>query len=373
MATSAIGPGFLTQTSVFTQSLLASFGFVILISTLLDIVVQLNIWRTLTAANMRAQDMANALLPGLGYLLAALIIFGGIAFNIGNIAGCGLGLNVLTGIDVSFAAIISCVLALLIFAMKEAGKALDIFSKLLGVIMIVVTLYIAISSQPPFTAALQQSFFPTRINTLSIITLVGGTVGGYISFAGAHRLLDAGITGTQNMKQVNKSAVSGIVITGMMRVILFLAVLGVVSKGVILSGVNPAGTVFQSAAGDLGYKFFGIVMWSAAITSVVGASYTSVSFIKTFHPLLHKYQRLLIAVFIIISTIIFVIVGKPVQLLVAAGTINGFILPVALAIILVAGTKQKFVKDFKNPLWLSVAGWAVVVTLSWMAIKTIIH
>jgi Mn2+/Fe2+ NRAMP family transporter len=373
MATSAIGPGFLTQTSVFTQSLLASFGFVILISTLLDIVVQLNIWRTLTAANMRAQDMANALLPGLGYLLAALIIFGGIAFNIGNIAGCGLGLNVLTGIDVSFAAIISCVLALLIFAMKEAGKALDIFSKLLGVIMIVVTLYIAISSQPPFTAALQQSFFPTRINTLSIITLVGGTVGGYISFAGAHRLLDAGITGTQNMKQVNKSAVSGIVITGMMRVILFLAVLGVVSKGVILSGVNPAGTVFQSAAGDLGYKFFGIVMWSAAITSVVGASYTSVSFIKTFHPLLHKYQRLLIAVFIIISTIIFVIVGKPVQLLVAAGTINGFILPVALAIILVAGTKQKFVKDFKNPLWLSIAGWAVVVTLSWMAIKTIIH
>jgi Mn2+/Fe2+ NRAMP family transporter len=373
MATSAIGPGFLTQTSVFTQSLLASFGFVILISTLLDIVVQLNIWRTLTAANMRAQDMANALLPGLGYLLAALIIFGGIAFNIGNIAGCGLGLNVLTGIDVSFAAIISCVLALLIFAMKQAGKALDIFSKLLGVIMIVVTLYIAISSQPPFTAALQQSFFPTRINTLSIITLVGGTVGGYISFAGAHRLLDAGITGTQNMKHVNKSAVSGIVITGMMRVILFLAVLGVVSKGVILSGVNPAGTVFQSAAGDLGYKFFGIVMWSAAITSVVGASYTSVSFIKTFHPLLHKYQRLLIAVFIIISTIIFVIVGKPVQLLVAAGTINGFILPVALAIILVAGTKQKFVKDFKNPLWLSIAGWAVVVTLSWMAIKTIIH
>ena len=36
MATSAIGPGFLTQTATFTNSLLASFGFVILLSILLD-------------------------------------------------------------------------------------------------------------------------------------------------------------------------------------------------------------------------------------------------------------------------------------------------------------------------------------------------
>ncbi|HET9434849.1 MAG TPA: hypothetical protein VFO37_13870, partial [Chitinophagaceae bacterium] len=45
MATSAIGPGFLTQTSLFTEQLLTSFGFVILISILLDIGAQINIWR----------------------------------------------------------------------------------------------------------------------------------------------------------------------------------------------------------------------------------------------------------------------------------------------------------------------------------------
>ncbi|MFZ7143643.1 hypothetical protein ACLSY0_11005 [Avibacterium avium] len=41
MATSAIGPGFLTQTATFTQTLFASFGFVILLSILLDIGAQL--------------------------------------------------------------------------------------------------------------------------------------------------------------------------------------------------------------------------------------------------------------------------------------------------------------------------------------------
>jgi Mn2+/Fe2+ NRAMP family transporter len=54
MATSAIGPGFLTQTTVFTQQLLASFGFVILLSILLDIGAQLNIWRILVVSSKRA-------------------------------------------------------------------------------------------------------------------------------------------------------------------------------------------------------------------------------------------------------------------------------------------------------------------------------
>src|SRR5215217_1241757 len=108
MATSAIGPGFLTQTSKFTEELLTSFGFIILISLLLDIGAQVNIWRILTVTNNRAQDIANKLLPGLGLFLACLIAFGGLVFNIGNIAGTGLGLQALTGLDAKLGAIISC-------------------------------------------------------------------------------------------------------------------------------------------------------------------------------------------------------------------------------------------------------------------------
>lgn len=53
MATSAIGPGFLTQTASFTSTLLASFGFVILISIILDIGAQLNIWRVIGVAKKK--------------------------------------------------------------------------------------------------------------------------------------------------------------------------------------------------------------------------------------------------------------------------------------------------------------------------------
>lgn len=371
MATSAIGPGFLTQTTKFTADLLASFGFVIFISLLIDIGAQINIWRIITVSNSRAQDIANKVIPGLGVGLSILIAFGGLVFNIGNIAGCGLGMNAVSGISVTTGAIISCAIALGIFWYKEAGNLLDNVTKWLGIIMIGLTLYIAIMTQPPMAEALYRTVWPERIDVLKIITLVGGTVGGYISFAGAHRLLDANINGQASIPAVTKSAVSGILITSVMRFVLFFAALGVVWQGAKLSADNPAGSVFQIASGNIGFKFFGVVMWCAAITSVVGASYTSISFFKTLHPAINKYYRGIISLFILLSTVIFCFAGNPVRLLLIAGAFNGLILPLALAVILIAATKKKIVGDYRHPLWMKIAGWLVVVLMSGMGFITI--
>lgn len=371
MATSAIGPGFLTQTSLFTEQLFTSFGFVILVSVLLDIGAQLNIWRIITVSGKRAQDLANGIFPGTGFLLAVLIAFGGLVFNIGNIAGCGLGLQVLFGMDPKAGAVISCILVLGIFWYKEAGRLMDIFTRTLGLVMILLTVYIAISSHPPVAEALWRTFWPEKTDMLKIVTLVGGTVGGYISFAGAHRLLDAGLSGKSCIPQVNRSAVSGILITSLMRFILFFAVLGVVAQGVKLASGNPAATVFQSAAGKTGYLFFGIVLWSAAITSVAGASFTSVSFWKTLLPVVRKNEKLVITVFIILSTLVFIVVGNPVKLLVLAGAVNGLILPVALALILLAARRSGLMGGYRHPLLLQVIGWVVVGVMGYMGVLAV--
>ena len=112
MATSAIGPGFLTQTAVFTNKLKAAFAFAILVSILIDIVVQLNIWRILGVSGKRAQDVANQVCPGLGYFLAFLVALGGLVFNIGNVGGAAMGLNVMLGLPLVPGAIISAVIAI---------------------------------------------------------------------------------------------------------------------------------------------------------------------------------------------------------------------------------------------------------------------
>lgn len=371
MANSSIGPGFLTQTTVFTAQLMAAMGFVILVSILLDIGAQLNTWRVLTVSEMRAQDLAHSLLPGLGYLLAFLVVLGGFAFNIGNIAGCGLGMNVLLGVTFEQGALISCVIALLLFWVSEIGKMLDNFTKILGIIKILLTLYIAVSSQPPVLDALRETFVPEQISTVAIVALVGGTVGGYITFSGAHRLIDAGIKGAAQQARVDRSAISGIVISSIMRYVLFLAAFGVLAQGVVLDRDNPPASVFRYAAGEFGFRIFGVVLWGAAISSVVGAAYTSVSFLKTFHPLIAKYERWCISVFIVLSTLVFIAIGKPTQLLIAAGVINGLILPFGLAIILVAASKPRLMKNYRHPLWMQLAGWIVVAVMGVMGAKAI--
>lgn len=371
MATSAIGPGFLTQTTVFTYQLMASMGFVILISIIIDIGAQTNIWRIIAVSGKRAQDIANDVLPGLGYFLALLVVMGGLAFNIGNVGGAGLGMNVLFGIDAKTGAILSGLLAVGIFVVKEAGKAMDRFAQILGFVMIALTVYVMISAQPPIGEAVVKTFVPDTIDIFAIVTLVGGTVGGYITFAGGHRLIDAGLTGKEHVPDVTRSSIAAILIASLMRVLLFLAVLGVVSQGLQLNPDNPPASVFQLAAGNIGYKIFGVVMWAAAVTSVVGAAYTSVSFIRTFSPTLEKYNRLLVISFIVISTSVFVIIGQPVLILLLVGSLNGLILPIALGVMLIAAHKAKIVGDYKHPIWMTIFGVIIVIAMAWMGIYTL--
>jgi Mn2+/Fe2+ NRAMP family transporter len=372
MATSAVGPGFLTQTAVFTQQLAASFAFVIVASVLLDIGAQLNIWRVIAVSEMRAQDIANAVLPGLGWFLALLVAAGGLAFNIGNIAGCALGLNVLLGLPAGMGALLSAALAIGIFMVREAGRAMDRFTKLLGFVMIGLTMYVAVTARPPVGQAMLRAVAPAQFSALAILTLVGGTVGGYITFAGGHRLLDAGVRGESSLPEVTRSAVSGIVVTAIMRVLLFLAALGVITRGLTLDAANPPASVFRLAAGELGYRMFGVVMWAAAVTSVVGASYTSVSFLRSLSSAIEQHQRVVIAAFIATSTLIFLAVGRPVQVLVIAGAFNGLILPVGLGVLLIAAHRRSIVGNYRHPLWLTVFGAAVTVAVAALGIRTLI-
>ncbi|WP_293953173.1 NRAMP family divalent metal transporter [uncultured Corynebacterium sp.] len=368
MATSAIGPGFLTQTAVFTNQLGAAFAFAILVSILIDIAVQLNVWRIIGISGMRAQELGNTVLPGLGWVLAILVCVGGVVFNIGNIAGGGLGLDALLGVDVKIGGTITAAIAIAIFLFKRLSAALDKFLVVLGSVMIVLTVYVAFVSQPPVGLALKNSVLPETVDWLVITTLVGGTVGGYITYAGAHRMLDSGKTGPENVKAVSNSSIIGILITGLMRVVLFLAVLGVVAGGVVLSTEgNPAAEAFQHAAGEVGLRIFGAVLWAASISSVIGASYTSATFLVANRPEKRKLQNWVTIVFILISCAIFILLGTaPAILLVFAGAFNGLVLPLGFTLMIyVAIFRQKdLLKGYKYPVWLIILG-VIGLVIAW--------
>lgn len=342
MATSAIGPGFITQTATFTAKLGAAFAFAILASIVIDFVVQLNIWRITALTRKNASQTANEAIPGAGYLLAVLVMVGGLAFNVGNIAGAGLGMNAMFGLDPKIGGAISALLAIGVFLSKRAGLLLDRSIIALGILMIVMTVIVAVTSNPPVGEALRQTIFPDVIDFPTITTIVGGTVGGYITYSGAHRLLDKGLVGEENLAAVTRASLTGIAVTGVMRFVLFLAILGVVASGVTLDlssqAANPAGQAFAYALGDWGMRIFGVVLWAAAITSVIGAAYTSVSFLVAFMPMPERSRNIATVIFITVSLAVFVAIGTaPAALLVFVGGFNGLILPIGLTIFTYVG------------------------------------
>jgi len=371
MATSAIGPGFLTQTSVFTVQMGASFAFAILLSILVDIAIQLNVWRVLCVSGMRANELGNTVLPGLGWFLAVLVFVGGMVFNIGNIAGTGLGLNAMLGIDARIGGVIAAAIAIFIFLSKRAGVALDRIVAVLGAIMILLMLYVAIVSQPPLGEALKNTVMPEQIDFFVITTLIGGTVGGYITFAGAHRLIDSGLSGPEHVKDITTTSVLGVVITGVMRVLLFLAVLGVVATGVTLSEDNTAADAFFHAAGEFGLRAFGVVLFAAGLSSVIGASYTSISFVTT-QKVAPRTRNMLTVGFILICAVLFVILNSaPQKLLIFAGAFNGIILPIAFAMVMwVAFKRRDLMQGVKHPIWLLVAGSLALVLEIYIGVKS---
>lgn len=357
MATSAIGPGFLTQTALFTHTLRADFAFAILASLLVDVAAQLNVWLVLGVARRRGQEVASALVPGLGRCVAVAVAAGGLAFNVGNLAGCALGLAVF-GLPPLAGAALSALLAFALLARPAAGRAMDLFVQALGLLMIALTGAVMLASGPDYGQAALRAVLPQRLDPLAVVTLVGGTVGGYITFAGVHRLLAAGRGGPDDAPSLRRAAVTGIVVTGVMRVLLFLAVLGVVSTpGAVLDLANPAASAFRLGAGEWGYRFFGLVLWSAAITSVVGCSYTSLSFLRDPGGLVERRPVAALALFVGLALLGYARLGQPVPLLIAAGALNGLILPITLGVALVAARRPELMGTYRHPLALQALGW----------------
>ena len=143
---------------------------------------------------------------GLGYLLAALVVLGGLVFNIGNIAGTALGINAMFGLDVRIGGAISAAVAIAIFLSSRAGRGdgPDRRRARRGDDRDGARTSRSLSARR-VGEALRQTVLPETIDFLVITTLIGGTVGGYITYAGAHRLVDSGSPGTEHVREITRA------------------------------------------------------------------------------------------------------------------------------------------------------------------------
>ncbi|CAG9416899.1 hypothetical protein NVI2019_OHEONHNH_01863 [Providencia alcalifaciens] len=100
---------------------------------------------------------------------------------------------------------------------------------------------------------------------------------------------------------------------------------------------------------------------------MIGAAYTSMSFLKAFKSSITERQRNIATIlFIAVSLAVYLLMGTaPAALLVFAGGFNGLILPIGLTLFVYIGWKRADLMDgYHYPRWLL---WSGVVTcaLTW--------
>ncbi len=360
MAMTSVGPGFLTQTAVFTNIYKIDMAFPVFASMFITFAIVMNLWRIVGVSGLRIQDIANKIAPGAGYFIGILLALGAVAFNFGNVSGAALGLNVLTDVDTTWGALFTGVVGCLLFVLHNASKRMDQMARYLGLFMIILIAYVAMTSLPPMGETLTAAVMPVDMGNLILptLTIVGGAVGGY--YTGAQRLVDIGLQGKDNIAAIKSAAWAGISIAVVIRILLFLAVFGVIAAGGVLDTSNPAADAFKQGAGDLGYFIFGLVLFVASITSVVGNSYMAVSLVKTLFPAIERQEKACCIGFIVFTSVGTILMDMPILLLMLAGLINSLILPIVLAFMLAATRRKDIVGDYKHPLYLSVMGVLIV-------------
>ncbi|WP_447474607.1 NRAMP family divalent metal transporter [Vibrio harveyi] len=364
MATTSVGPGFLTQTAVFTNIYKIDMAFPVFASMFITFGIVMNLWRIVGVSGMRIQDIANKVAPGMGYVVGILLALGAVAFNFGNVSGAALGINVLTGVDTTWGALFTGVVGCLLFVVHNASKRMDQMARYLGLFMIILIAYVAMTSLPPMGETLSAAVMLTDIGSLLLptLTIVGGAVGGY--YTGAQRLVDIGLQGKDKVPAIKTAAWAGISIAVVIRILLFLAVFGVIATGATLDSANPAADAFRQGAGEVGYFIFGLVLFVASITSVVGNSYMAISLIKTLFPIVARNEKVWCVGFIIITSLGTVTMNMPILLLMLAGLVNSIILPIVLGMMLVATRRKDIAGDYKHPVYLTFTGIAIVVVMA---------
>ncbi|NOT09178.1 MAG: hypothetical protein HOP28_13345, partial [Gemmatimonadales bacterium] len=114
------------------------------------------------------------------------------------------------------------------------------------------------------------------------------------------------------------------------------------------------------------------VIAAAHITAVVGSAYTSVSFIRTLRAGWERHTTPLIIGFIVASTTVFLVVGRPVAILIVVGALNALVLPIGLAAMLLASRRADLMGGYRHPLSLTVAGTVVAVAMAGLGAYTLV-
>lgn len=352
-----IGPGTVTTAVMAGSRFSFDLLWAVVFSTIACIVLQEMAARiTIASGKNLGQTIAVRFGKKYGRLLQHItggtVITGCAAYEAGNILGAVAGLRLLTGMTVpALALIITCGA----FIMLWFGRS----SLISSIMMILVTLMgigfcIMAFSQPVSHADVAGSLIPSIPpgSELLVIGLIGTTIVPYNLFLGS------GISHGQSLSVMRTGLIISVTLGGLVTAIILIAGTAVEK----FSSFQALAASLREHGGSYGAGALALGLFAAGFSSAVTAPYAAAVIGETvFNIKDRRFTRALWIAVLLMGFLFGATQVQPVPIILAVQSLNGFILPLlVIVMILVVNDQRIIVPEHRPGFWYNVLLWFIV-------------
>jgi manganese transport protein len=385
-----IGPAFITAALVFgpgsivtASSLGASFGYSLLwvaILTFIFMVVYTDMAVRIGIASQASP--IQTIKDKWGKLVGALVGIGGFlvatSFQAGNSVGVGVAANVMFSGSTALWAGIFTAIAIALLWLPNYYKSLErLMIGLIG-LMLITFLITAFVSRPE-GGALARGFVPNIPEGagLLIVALIGTTFSVVGAFYQGYLVQEKGWR-EDEYGQGAADALSGIIVLSLITILVMVAAAAVLlPQGVSVSSPADLAVTLEPAVGTWAAVVFGLGIFGAAFSSLIGNATLGGALISDAFGLGHhlgsiKVKTAITLVMLLGGIIAIVFAAVPIQMLIFAQAITILVVPFIGLLMLWLASDRARMGSLANPAWKTVLGIVGFLALLATAVRLII-
>lgn len=378
---SFIGPG--TVTTATRAG--AGFGFALLWAVIFSIVATIILQEMVArigivtkqglGENIRELFQNQILKFATVWIVLIAVCVGCAAYISGDLLGTSLGISYLSGIPENY---VAPMVGIIILILNLLGGYKFIEKIMIGLIVIMCITFITtmVVATSDVLGVLQGAFIPSipEGSILMVIALIGTTVVPYNFFIHASTVGEKW-NGTDGLKAARWDTIISISVGGIITAAILITA-GALIHGTEVRSVVELAAPLQPFMGDLAPLFVSIGLFAAgfssAIASPMGAAVTVSSFMRWKGGFSNKKYKIVFTAVIVLGIITSGLGFEPLEVLLIAQALNGFILPLIAILIMVVVNKKNAMGKYVNKLWLNIIGWLVTAVVTFLGIYSLV-
>lgn len=303
------------------------------------------------------------------YIVMIAVAIGCAAYISGDLLGTSLGVSYLFNVSENIVAPILGVI-ILILALSGGYKVIEKLMIILIIIMGITFITTMFVAGPDILELLKGAFVPgiPSGSILLVIALIGTTVVPYNFFIHAQTASEKW-GDTSRISDMRFDTILMISVGGLITAAILITA-GALIHGTEVTSVVELAAPLEPLMGGLAPVFISVGLFAAgfssAIASPMGAAATVSSFMQWKGGFQNKKYKLIFALVISIGIITSAIGFEPLEVLLIAQALNGLILPIIAIFIMIVINKKGLMGNFKNPLALNIAGYAITAGVAFL-------